>query len=187
MTSLNRLSASRANYWLGLALDTAVSVSLVIAGTLAAVESGTGLIAAVTAIILGAINFSFYEYAVHRWLYHGRPSIFRRIHALHHADATLPIGAPFFFSLATCALTWCLARCAVSAPLAAIFAGATLMAFAYHGAVHHLFHHRRLRGHGYFARRRRAHLAHHHRGNVNFGVTSSLWDRLFGTSFRGSR
>jgi sterol desaturase/sphingolipid hydroxylase (fatty acid hydroxylase superfamily) len=188
---LDRLTASRANYWLGLGLDTGVSIALVAAGVTAAVRSADrtapAVVEALAAFLLGILNLSFTEYAVHRWLYHGRPSALRRIHAHHHGDATLLIGAPFFTSVALCALIACLARCAVSTPLAAVFAGATLMAFAYHGAVHHLFHHHRLRGRGYFARRRRAHLVHHHRGDVNFGVTSPLWDHLLGTSFDRAR
>jgi sterol desaturase/sphingolipid hydroxylase (fatty acid hydroxylase superfamily) len=49
--------------------------------------------------------------------------------------------------------------------------------------VHHVQHHRGddLSLVGYFRRHERHHHLHHHRQVVNFGISTTMWDRLFGT------
>ena len=55
--------------------------------------------------------------------------------------------------------------------------------YDYFALVHHWQHHR---GHGlarvgYLRRLERLHHVHHHRQVVNFGISTTIWDRLFGT------
>jgi sterol desaturase/sphingolipid hydroxylase (fatty acid hydroxylase superfamily) len=177
LAGLDRLTASPLNYWGGMVLDGAVATALLVAG--ATHVSSTAWIA--TAAV-GATAFSLLEYAAHRWLYHELPTAGRHIHGRHHAEARRPIGAPFFFSLLVGAASWMLAWPIVGAALAAVFTGTLLGAFAYQSALHHLLHRGWLRGTPLLASLRRHHALHHRRGDVNFGLTSTVWDRVLGTT-----
>jgi sterol desaturase/sphingolipid hydroxylase (fatty acid hydroxylase superfamily) len=55
--------------------------------------------------------------------------------------------------------------------------------YNYFALVHHLQHHRGkdLEGVAYLRRLERLHDLHHHRQVVNFGISTTIWDRLFGT------
>jgi len=179
---IDRLAFSAINYWVGFALDLSVSITVIVAG-LAATHHPWPI--AIAALLAGAIAFSFYEYALHRWLYHALPNPVRRIHAHHHADTTRLVGAPVLYTQAICALTWVLARAVVGAATGAVFAGTVLFGYAFYSAVHHVIHRRGFAG-GWLARVQRHHLEHHRRPRMNFGVTTRIWDRLFGTHVKGS-
>jgi sterol desaturase/sphingolipid hydroxylase (fatty acid hydroxylase superfamily) len=177
--AIETLAASHANYWFGLTLDWLVAAALMINGLMRATD-----VASVAATILCAgFVYSFYEYALHRWLYHGPASVVRRVHALHH-ETDMLIGAPFFFSLGVTALSWCVARTVLDAPLATVFAATVLGSYVYQSTVHHLLHAHAFRRHVLFRRLRRHHAIHHARGDVNFGLTWLVWDRLLGTAYR---
>jgi sterol desaturase/sphingolipid hydroxylase (fatty acid hydroxylase superfamily) len=184
-TLLERMAASRANYWAGFVLDVVVSVAMIAGG---AAARGAWLPAA-AAVALGWLVFSFYEYALHRWVYHGPRSPFSTMHAWHHRDNDVMLGAPFFFTLGVTAIDWALAALVVGRAVAAVFAGTVLFAYATQSAIHHVAHawpgtaRVRDRGRGLVGRLRRHHMLHHHGGGgVNFGVSTTLWDRVFGTA-----
>jgi sterol desaturase/sphingolipid hydroxylase (fatty acid hydroxylase superfamily) len=139
------------------------------------------------AAVLGVLTWSFLEYVIHRWLGHDRRLVKRTPfgieHTAHHSQ-----GGYF-------APTWKKALAAIAAlglmaPLAIAVAGTTLgltyaIAFASFYVVYELVH--RLlhvwRGVGPYARwARRHHFFHHfHDPSLNHGVTSPLWDIVFGT------
>jgi sterol desaturase/sphingolipid hydroxylase (fatty acid hydroxylase superfamily) len=173
---------SRTNYWLGFTFDFGVSLAMIAGGALALGRPAPVL----AALVLGGVAFTFYEYVLHRWLYHVLPTAVRRLHTSHHGEPRRLIGAPVFYSLGVTALTWAVASLVVSGAAAAVFAGALLFGYAYHGAVHALIHARRFRGRGFFARLQRHHLVHHAPGHdgVNYGVTTTFWDRVFATTHR---
>jgi sterol desaturase/sphingolipid hydroxylase (fatty acid hydroxylase superfamily) len=55
--------------------------------------------------------------------------------------------------------------------------------YNYFALVHHWQHHRSkdFEGVAYWRRLGRLHHLHHHRQDVNFGISTTMWDRLFGT------
>jgi len=166
-----RLATSPINYWLGFVIDAGAAAALLVGAA-----RSTRPAATVAAIVAGVVVYSFYEYAFHRWLYHrSLPGL----HALHHRSPRAPIGAPFPFTLVVCGITLAFASLVVGPALAAAFAGSALLAHAVQGALHHLLHARRAPR--LLRRLQRHHLVHHRRGDVNFGVTSRWWDRVFGT------
>lgn len=143
---------------------------------------------AVTGTVLaGLVAWSLGEYVIHRWLMHapagrGLPS---REHLLHHADPEHNPGRPL--------LSW-IGIVVVGAALflvpGAVFlapaAGAGLYAgwLAGYGTYERI--HNRAHTHGpstAYGRWVRRHHFHHHHGHprTNHGVTSPLWDRVFGT------
>ncbi len=138
------------------------------------------------AFLLGVLTWSFAEYCIHRWLGHDarlRPNAFESEHTRHHAAGDY--FAPAWKKLLAAALAM-----AVLAPLVSLAAGRP-MGFAYtaglvpfylvYEVVHRRAHtHAGLGAYGRWLRRH--HFAHHFVDpRTNHGVTSPLWDVVFGT------
>jgi sterol desaturase/sphingolipid hydroxylase (fatty acid hydroxylase superfamily) len=137
------------------------------------------------AAIAGAASWTLVEYALHRGAMHemrgrGLPSV---EHLGHHADVTYfsPASKKFGSAAATTAVAYPLMVVTVGRRRAVAFTvGLITMYFAYEIA------HRRTHTHpprGRYGRwARRNHMHHHFAAPMrNFGVTSPVWDRLFGT------
>lgn len=134
--------------------------------------------------LLGLVAWTLIEYAMHRFILHGMPP-FRAWHALHHARPTARIASPTILSAGlifglvflpvlvladvwiACALTW-----------------GVLVGYFGYAVTHHATHHWNL-DNAWLRRRKRAHALHHHRARPgSYGVTSSFWDRVFGSVAR---
>jgi 4-hydroxysphinganine ceramide fatty acyl 2-hydroxylase len=147
------------------------------------------MVAMVACLVVGGVAWTFFEYAVHRWLYHTRfqhPRVrwFMEAFHLHHhrflddhrvLNAGLlswPNSVLFFAIYAVVMPTW--------AHAATAHAAMTLSYVGYeyvHFQIHNKKHSR-----GYFAFIQRYHLFHHEKKwSVNFANTSTVWDRIFGT------
>jgi sterol desaturase/sphingolipid hydroxylase (fatty acid hydroxylase superfamily) len=138
------------------------------------------------AAISGVIAWSLLEYGIHRFLGHDprtRPNPFATEHVRHHVEGD------YFAPSWKKALTATVAVALVGWPAVAI-AGATAgMAFVagFVGMyVGYEVMHRRAHTHpgtGAYGRWARRHHFHHHFGDTrsNHGVTSPIWDRVFGT------
>jgi len=176
--TLDAMFTSRANYWIGLGLDLCVSIAIIAIGgarSASPVELPAGIAA-------GAIVFTLYEYALHRWLYHGRSNRVAVLHRKHHREPDLLVGAPVYFSLGVTALNWLPAAWLVDAAFASVFAGTILFCYGQQSVIHHAAHGwPHTRGIGRRSRLRRHHLHHHHAGDGNFGISTVLWDRVFAT------
>lgn len=136
--------------------------------------------------VLGAFTWSFLEYVIHRWLGHDRrfkKGMFAKEHIRHHIEGD-------YFAPSWKKALFALAIALVAAPIAAFLLGpARGIAYVtglllFYGAYEVL--HRREHtsaGIGPYARWARRHHFHHHfeNGKVNHGVTSPLWDLVFGT------
>lgn len=143
-------------------------------GALAALTFG-----GVGRMAIGAILFTFVEYAVHRWVFHGAkryaPHLYDAIHGAHHRlpDDTGRRLVPLSHSLPVALAMWC-------AFPHGVFSGACVGYLAYeaaHGVAH-------VRGWlpGPLRGLRRHHARHHHVDeDAHFGVTSGVWDRVLGT------
>lgn len=176
--TIDRFTRSAANYRLAPIADMAGTALFLAAG----LQTPMSPVAQAAAIAAGAVAWMPLEYALHRWLGHGPPTVWRRGHAMHHADDTAFVAAPMFVVPAGALTIWAAISLAVPAGLAGLFVGGTYAGYNYYTLLHHLFHHhedlvRRIGGEPIIRR----HRFHHVHQNVNFGVTSSLCDRLFGT------
>jgi sterol desaturase/sphingolipid hydroxylase (fatty acid hydroxylase superfamily) len=173
-----RMSRTRANYWLESALDAALGAGLLAEGLRHHVAVGT----AVVLVLLGLFVFSFMEYVFHRWVFHGPPQPMARGHAAHHRDPRGYEALPFFvpamvlFSVTGICAMW------MGTANAWVLASGVAFGYVAYGIGHFMIHHRRFR---YPLVRRWAarHHIHHHHPDRNFGVTSSLWDRVLGTRY----
>ena len=115
----------------------------------------------------GFVALSLAEYLVHRFVLHGFAPIEHRLHHANPGGAVLTI----FWQIWICfALVYLIAGGA--------FVAGALVAYAWYLFVHHgpeklplplLKHHQ----------------SHHRFASRNYGVSTTLWDRVFGTMLRG--
>jgi sterol desaturase/sphingolipid hydroxylase (fatty acid hydroxylase superfamily) len=132
--------------------------------------------------VAGIASWTVIEYVLHRFILHGLQP-FRGWHEAHHQRPVALICAPTIFSGSLIFVlvflpTWWLGGlwCACALTL-----GLLIGYFAY-AVAHHAAHHWRA-DNAWLRRRKRWHALHHHAREFGcFGVTSSFWDRVFGTA-----
>jgi len=140
----------------------------------------------VLAFALGALTWSLLEYCIHRWLGHDRrfrPNLFAKEHVRHHIEGDY--FAPSWKKGAAA-----LAMVTVVSGPAVLIAGAApglawvagLVGFYLTYEVLHRREHTHA-GFGPYGRWARRHHFYHHYVDARFnhGVTSPLWDLVFGT------
>lgn len=143
-----------------------------------------GGLGSVAMIVLGLLGWSLAEYLIHRFAFHHAP-VLQQIHLAHHDAPRELNGTPtlvtvaVFYGLVYWPLTWVLR----AEWAAAVTAGVLLGYLAYVG-VHYVVHHLGSGGRAWLRRLIRLHAVHHHDVAHNFGVTSPLWDWVFGTLAR---
>lgn len=179
---IDRLVKNQVNYWFGFGLDVALSL----AGIGLAFATHGPSVATFATLTAGVLAYTFIEYAIHRWIYHGPRSPMNEVHTGHHDDANVMVGAPFFAPPVLSTINFLAAWLVIPAPLAAAFSATILISYECQGLIHAISHAwpgtRSLRSGGFFRAMRRHHMIHHHTGgDVNFGFTTALWDRVFGT------
>jgi len=142
------------------------------------------------AALLGALTWTLAEYCIHRWMGHDRRfrrSRFGREHTRHHAEGDY--FAPTSAKLAAAAV----AALALGTPAVLVAGGAGLAwtaglfgCYATYEILHRMAHVHA--GIGWYGRWIRRHHFHHHfvDPHTNHGVTSPLWDLVFGTYRRPS-
>jgi len=121
--------------------------------------------------LAGFVLFTFAEYWVHRlilhrWFYHGT-------HEMHHVAPSQYVTfaiwkVPAFFFLAFVLMP------------SGLFSGFVL-GYCWFILWHHLLHHVELSDRPLLAHYARWHLVHHRASKWNFGITTPIWDRVFGT------
>lgn len=159
---------------------------------LAAQTASVGILAG--AFLLGLFLWTLAEYTLHRFLFHYNAKserakrIFFLFHGVHHAqpqDKTrlvmpLPVSIPLalmfyglfhlFFAVLLKASEWV-------NPLTAGF----MVGYLIYDLTHYATHHFPMRS-GWAKYLKRHHMAHHYKDpNTRFGVSSPLWDWVFGT------
>jgi sterol desaturase/sphingolipid hydroxylase (fatty acid hydroxylase superfamily) len=127
----------------------------------------------------GFLAWSLVEYAMHRFAFHGFAP-----HYKHHADPVDPeyIVAPLWLSFSAAAALWAIAAFAVGSwAEAALFTAGVLAGYLVYEWVH-LRIHAPVAG-GKLLRLWRKHHYYHHFADerTSYGVTSPLWDVVFGS------
>ena len=142
----------------------------------------TGLFAA------GLLIWTFVEYSMHRWVFHYEPrsrwgkQLHFMLHGVHHDypnDASRLVMPPAV-SLPLAALFYLLFLLLFGRFAPAIFAG-MITGYLFYDTLHYATHHFTLRR-GVWLWLKKYHLRHHYRDDrAGYGVTSPLWDYVFGT------
>ncbi|HXW84264.1 MAG TPA: sterol desaturase family protein, partial [Candidatus Binataceae bacterium] len=132
----------------------------------------------------GLFAWTLLEYVIHGVLAHRLHTFAAPLHAVHHRDphavfairSWIPAGVVWLAALAICGLT-----------AGTLFLSGLLAGFAAYETIHYRLHFCRPSC-AVEARLRARHLAHHlHEPGRIFGVTNSLWDRVFGTEPEAAR
>jgi sterol desaturase/sphingolipid hydroxylase (fatty acid hydroxylase superfamily) len=151
--------------------------------------AGVPLLTFVGLVLAGALLWTLTEYTLHRYLFHytgPRPwqrRMYFVLHGVHHdfpQDAerlVMPLGA----SIPLGVLFYGLLRLALGPELVGpAFMGFGLGYLAYDG-MHYAVHHFKM-GSRFGRWMKRYHMIHHHTGvDARYGVSSPLWDWVFGT------
>ena len=176
---VDRMVASATNYQLAVVSDLMAALAFLAFGLHRFVgpRSMAGGI-----VLLGFLSCGLLEYAVHRWVLHGPPSIARRGHAHHHAQPAALVAAPLF-TIVTASLAIGLLALVWGAGPAALLVFGLYAGYNYFALLHHWEHHHdpNVACRTYWRRLDRLHHVHHQRPGVNFGISTTFWDRIFGT------
>ena len=139
--------------------------------------------------LAGVLTWTFVEYLIHRFLFHYEPRIgwVRRvhyyIHGFHHdyPNETNKLAVPPATSIPLAAAFYYLFRLAFGPFLVMPFFSGFVFGYMCYDTIHYATHHVTMRNTiGLYLKRH--HLRHHYVDDeYGFGVTSPLWDFVFGT------
>jgi sterol desaturase/sphingolipid hydroxylase (fatty acid hydroxylase superfamily) len=133
-------------------------------------NSPLGMTSASELFIGGVVVWTLVEYLVHRFVLH---DFAPTRHGMHHANPDGPVLTIFWQIWACFALVYLIADGA--------FLAGTLVAYAWYLFVHHCAHH----GPNNLPLSLLKHHKNHHRfASRNYGVSTTLWDHVFGTMLR---
>jgi sterol desaturase/sphingolipid hydroxylase (fatty acid hydroxylase superfamily) len=137
--------------------------------------------------VIGIGLWTFLEYGVHRWLYHGVKQ-FIQLHDAHHMEPHAYVGAPPFVGVTLMFLLVYVPVGLYSLMVASGLTTGVLAGYFVYQLVHHATHFWQPSPGSFLYRARLRHSGHHyHRELGNFGITTALWDQVFGTSIRTAR
>jgi sterol desaturase/sphingolipid hydroxylase (fatty acid hydroxylase superfamily) len=140
------------------------------------------LVVWVIVFCVGLAGWTFIEYLLHRLIFHHAP-ILAQMHERHHNSPNDLIGTPAWASAL-------IALVVVAAPAVALLGfdvGTAVIAgmvtgYLWYVFIHYAAHHWRPSRGSYLYRTRLHHARHHFTSQAgNFGVTTAVWDRIFGT------
>ena len=136
----------------------------------------------------GILIWSLVEYTMHRWIFHYEPKsrwgkrLHFMLHGVHHDypnDATRLVMPPVV-SVPLAVFFYALFALLFGRFAPAVFAG-LLAGYLFYDTIHYATHHFPMR-HGVWLLLKKYHLRHHYQDDhVGFGVSSPLWDYVFGT------
>ena len=142
-------------------------------------------------VIGGILTWSLAEYLLHRFIFHYQPTtkIGKRIHFIVHGvhhdypsdskrlvmvpSMSIPLAAAFYF------LFYFLMGGANTAPFFAGF----IIGYLIYDETHYALHHFNFKS-KFWLNIKHHHMIHHYKDSQNgFGVSSKIWDYVFGTKF----
>ena len=177
LTTAERLIYSPYNYWFAMVTDLAAAVALFF---VVIRHRSTSWALPAAFITIGFMAWGLLEYVLHRWVLHGRPSMARRSHARHHADDTALLSTPGLVAIAAACGLWTMLSKVFRTEVASQLVFGLYVGYNHYALVHH-WQHRQHTALTYVRTLERVHRTHHAQHTVNYGVTTTLWDRLLGT------
>lgn len=179
LDSFERMAVTRWNQLAALVADLGMCLGLI---ALAVLSQDVAPLPAALIVIAGLLTFSLIEYSFHRWLFHGPEHAMERGHRRHHVDPTGIGSLPFFLPPVFLVVLAALFSQVLPLSDAWLYTGGIAGGYFAYGQCHDWIHRTRFKS--ALARRWAAHHhIHHHHPDHNFGVTSPLWDLVFGTYY----
>ena len=151
-----------------------------------------GLVACL-AFCLGVFYWTFFEYLLHRYGFHCEQylpdnrymlCLHYLMHGIHHAfpmDSLRLVFPPVLGIMIAIVFKTGVYNLVMPLPFADAFFAGKVIGYVWYDLFHYFSHHRQAKN-GYTAFMKRYHLAHHYKNpNLGFGVSSHIWDIVFGT------
>ena len=142
--------------------------------------------------IAGVIIWSLTEYIMHRFLFHYHPTseFGKRIHFIFHGvhhdypnDAKRLVMAPAV-SVPLAVLYYFLFRLVLGEMNVAPFFTGFVVGYLFYDMTHYAIHHFTFKS-GIWLKIKKHHMVHHYKDHDHgYGVSSKLWDIIFGTDFK---
>jgi sterol desaturase/sphingolipid hydroxylase (fatty acid hydroxylase superfamily) len=141
----------------------------------------------VTLALLGLSGWTAIEYVSHRFVLHGLEP-FRRLHLEHHRRPAALICTPTFISATLIVvLVFLPALLLGDVWRACALTLGILTGYLAYAITHHAVHHWHM-DNAWLKKRKRWHALHHHSEHAGcYGVTSSFWDLVLGSTQRVAR
>jgi sterol desaturase/sphingolipid hydroxylase (fatty acid hydroxylase superfamily) len=134
------------------------------------------------AVACGALLWTLAEYLVHRFVYHKVP-VLRDLHGMHHARPSDFIGAPIWVSVVIFSSIFFVLARLWDVEIACGATSGLIVGYLSYLLVHDAVHRWQLAEKSWLRGHRLRHLRHHRYPEPgNFGVTTGLWDLVFGTA-----
>lgn len=142
--------------------------------------------------ILGLLVWSFTEYTMHRFLFHYHPTsewgkkihfVFHGVHHDYPNDAKRLVMAPVV-SVPLAFLYYFLFQLVLGQNYVAPFFTGFVLGYLVYDMTHYAIHHFQFKA-GWWQKIKTHHMMHHYKDDENgFGVSSKLWDKIFGTNIK---
>ena len=178
---LDRMASSSLNYRISFVTDAIAAVAF---GWFGATRYTGPIAVAVLFVIAGFFVWSLMEYLLHRWLLHGPMHAARREHAKHHRDAQATVATPLLLIPIFMSLNWTALALSTSTAVASLVMFGVYAGYNYFAIVHHMqhFHPGLLERSWVFRHQLRLHELHHRHPDKQFGISTSIWDHVFGSN-----
>lgn len=132
-------------------------------------------------IVAGCATWSLLEYWIHRIVLHHIP-YFADQHDVHHQEPKSYIGVSTIGVAAAYAVVGGITAAIFGGFVASAYVAGIMLSYTIYINVHHQLHHGNRRDFSEPMTYLWNHHATHHRGgDYNFGVSTTLWDYVFGT------
>jgi sterol desaturase/sphingolipid hydroxylase (fatty acid hydroxylase superfamily) len=162
---------------------------LLVALIVLAARNGLGLATNLALFAAGLGLWTFLEYTLHRFVFHFKPhspwqqTLYFMIHGVHHdyPKDSKRLVMPPVVTLLLLPPFYVLYETLFGAPQHIVIFAGTLLGYLVYDTIHFAVHHFQPRTKVGFHLRQN-HMRHHYLDpSKNFGVTSPLWDLIFGT------
>lgn len=163
----------------------------IVYGAFLALAGARGLPLGLSVYLAGALSFSLIEYLLHRFLFHlpigdsyGSKVRLFLMHGLHHEfpNDRYRLVAPPLMSWPVALVIGVSLHLAMPADIAWIAFGGVTLGYLAYDWIHYATHHFRSPKNRVMKLLRRAHAVHHYKlFHLNMGISSPLWDWVFGT------
>ncbi|XP_069676062.1 fatty acid 2-hydroxylase [Periplaneta americana] len=156
------------------------------------IREGTGLTWAIFSIVTGILMWSLLEYSLHRWVFHLQPpatspfliTFHFLMHGLHHKvpfDERRLLFPPVPAGILGVIL-YSLLRHIYPPWMISFVAAGTVIGYITYDLIHFYLHYGSPAAGSYLYYMKRYHNQHHFTHHeTGFGISSSLWDKIFGT------
>lgn len=176
---VRKASSSVFNYWFGYVAN----ITLVVWLGSRAFDGGISQLTLRqwTAYIVGGLFvWTLCEYVLHKIIYHEISSPLKIGHDLHHDEPRALLGVPWYLTGFILVLIYYGLAKAFSPAKTGVFMAFTWLGYIGYCFVHHSLHHFSWKNR-WFVEARKHHLIHHAKNDVNWGIVTDFWDRVFRT------